>query len=123
MQRNHYELSDNIVIDDLKKAGFHEFKCENRVFISYYRCLYEEIDLHIVFDITSSKIITFDENINIEIIDDEFGQYYSDFYTETKSKYMQKINMRYNEEMNHLVNLGIFKKVEKENEKQFIKLN
>ena len=123
VEKNHYELADNITIDDLKKVGFNEFKCENKTYISYYRCLYEEIDLHITFDITSSNIITFDEDKNVEVIDDEFGQYLSSFYSNTRNKYIDKVISRYNEEMNHLVNLGILKKILLDKDKQFIKIN
>ena len=120
MELQEYELNDDVTIEKLKEIGFKEIISGNRKTLSYFRVLNEEIELYINFDITKSDEITFDENKNVEVIDDMIGQYFTAFYNNVNNKYVKKCKQRYHEEMMNLVNKGILKIRSKE--KQLIKI-
>ena len=116
LERQEFELNENITIEKLKEVGFREIKSGNRIILSYYRELIKDIDLFIEFDITNPNIITFDEDKNISVIDDICGQYFNAFYDNVDNDYVKRTIRRYNEVMNSLVNKEVFKVKEKETE-------
>lgn len=109
IEKNDYELNDNVTIEQLKDAGFKEIINGNRIILSFYMELIIDVDLFIEFDITDSSILEFNEDKNVSVIDDQIGQYFMPFYHKINSDYVRRVNRRYNEVMNSLVNKGILK--------------
>lgn len=122
IEKNNYELNDNVTIEQLKEAGFREIIIDNKTILSYYQQLIIDIDLFIEFDITDSDELKFDEDKNVSVIDDEFGQYFMPFYRKIDNEYVRRTTIRYNEVMNSLVNKNILKRKEKESAKQLKKV-
>ena len=122
IEKNNYELNDNVTIDKLKQVGFREVICDGRTILSYYQELIVDVDLFIEFDITDSDELKFDEDKNVSVIDDDFGQYFMPFYRRIDNEYVRRTTIRYNEVMNSLVNKNILKRKEKELAKQLKKV-
>lgn len=95
---NSYKLKNNISINDLLKEGF-DYSCD-RKYLTKTTTLNNSIILWI-------RIALKDFTTKIEVLDDEFCQYYIPFYEyqnkEIKSfKSLNKVIDKYNSEMNKL---------------------
>ena len=110
-----YELSDNISIEQLKKAGFRNGGWISEIKepkIQYTRLLIDEIELHIEVSLIDEEVSSFDDFHNIWIIDNDFCQPYSPFYDSTADfPYLNRVISRYNKEMDKLVSKGILKSI------------
>ena len=112
MERNHYKLNENVTVEKLKEAGFKEGGWMSNIKgpkLAYMRPLIDEIELNIEIN---TDTLEFDENENIFIFDDTFGQAYFPFYNEdTTIEFAVKVKRDYNKRMDALAEEGIFTKV------------
>ena len=104
----HYEMADDLEPKTLEKLGFLNFSNK------YSKCinLFEDIELYVNIMVNEDGSLSFEDYENIDVIDDEYGQYYSPFYESRKPfHYLEIIVLRYNEEMDKLVQAGVFKNI------------
>ena len=107
---NNYELNDNVTVEKLLEIGFK--KIDNNI-LSYYYNLCDDIDLFLHIH-QNKNTISFNENVDVEVIDDSFGQYYQPFYDDKSFEYLNKVIKSYNNKMNELTELGILKQKQKQ---------
>ena len=115
-QIKRYELSltdKNELVKKLTKLGFKEGswlkEYNGREVMSRYFCLVDDIELHITFDIGQMKFDDFDD---VLVLDDNFCQPYTSFYTTDNLKtfsFLEKVIKAYNRNMDTLVDAGILK--------------
>ena len=119
MERNHYELNPDVTVDKLKEAGFKDGGWMSNIKepkVSYMRPLIDEIELNIEIN---TDTLEFDENENIFILDDTFGQAYFPFYNEnTDIEFALRVKRDYNKRMDALVEEGVFTKVKTKTKKK-----
>lgn len=112
MEKNHYQLNPNVTVEKLEEVGFTEGGWMANIQgpkVAYMRPLIDEIELNIEIN---TDTLEFDEDENIFILDDTFGQAYFPFYNEnTDIEFTLKVKRNYNKRMDSLVEEGIFNKV------------
>lgn len=128
-QTKRYELNSEVSIEKLKEVGFKkggilgDISTENYCYIKY---LIEEIDLLVEVEKTEDNTIIFNDEDNVLVIDEDFGQPYGSFYNEEKdTPFINEVIKRYNKEMDKLVDKGILKEKkvkEKETPKAYKKI-
>jgi len=125
-----YKLNNNLTESNLKEVGFRPGGWMSSIEepkLSYTKVLIEDIELHIEVSINNGKVTNFDDYKNIYVIDDNYGQPYTPFYNSNVIfPYLNKVILRYNEEMDKLVSKGILKPIilnglETQKVKKFIK--
>ena len=101
-----YEMNDGVDAKALLKHGFTVE--ENRY--CYWCPLHESIELYIYFNINEDGTLSFDDYKDVNVIDDDYMQYYSPFYESKRSfYYLDLIIFKYNEVMDRLVNEGVLR--------------
>ena len=123
---NRYELGNNVTIDMLSRAGFHSdygwMKEIEKPKMTYFKMLDGDIELWIEISVKEESNIEFDDEKNVAIIDDDFGQYYYGFYNDVSTPYINKVIEKYNKVMDGFVEKGILKRKKLENEKDVQKV-
>ena len=101
-----YELNDGVTIKDLKDSGFLAAEPNK---LNYYSPLYNDIDLFVNISLSDDGMLFFDDETMVQVIDDNFGQYYTPFYNNKPFAFLNFVIYRYNEVMDVLVEKGILK--------------
>lgn len=120
MEKNHYDLNPNITIEKLEEVGFKQGGWMSNIEqpkMSYMSPIVKNIELYIEIN---TDTFEFDEDENIFIWDDNFGQAYYPFYNDTKIAFAARVKSAYNDKMDSLVDEGIFTKVESKVKKKTI---
>lgn len=108
-----YILSNNVTKDLLINNGFREitykdaYKTEYEYI--YIKSLNKRVYMSIAITLSKDKFSL----SSIRIINDDLGILYKPFYSNESSIELDNIINNYNNEMNKLIDLGIFKKNEK----------
>ena len=108
----HYEMADNLDVKKLEKLGF--ISAEDN---KYSKCinLYDDIEVFIRFNINEDGTLSFDDYDDVDVIDDNYMQYYTPFYESKKPfHFLDLIVFKYNEVMDNLVLNEILKPKEQE---------
>lgn len=105
-------MADNLDIKKLEKLGFINVDDNN-----YSKCinLYDDIEVFIRFNINEDGTLSFDDYDDVDVIDDNYMQYYTPFYESKKPfHFLDLIVFKYNEVMDNLVLNEILKPKEQE---------
>lgn len=115
-----YELNSDVSLDKLKKIGFKkggilgDVSTENYCYIKY---LIDDINLLVEVEKTDDNTIMFNDEDDVLILDEDFGQPFGPFYNEeSDNPFINDVIRRYNKEMDKLVDKGMLheKKVKKQ---------
>lgn len=120
MEINHYELNPNVTVEKLKEIGFKQGGWMSNVKkpkMSYMNPLVKNIELYIEIN---TDTFEFDEDENIFIWDDNFGQAYYPFYNDTEIAFASRVKRAYNDKMDSLVDQGLFEKVNVKTKKKTV---
>ena len=102
-----YDMNDGVTIKNLKDAGFISIDPSK---YSYYCPLHNEIELFVCFNINQDGSLVFDDTTTVQVLDDNFGQWYTPFYTSNKPfPFLNIVIFKYNTVMDSLVEKGILK--------------
>jgi len=117
-----YKLRPDTTKEDLLKAGFKEGGWQTQFKnpkVNYTEKLIDSINLHIEIEIDS--VIHFDCFDNVLVLDDDYCQPYSPFYTyePIKNRYLNLVVKRYNMVMDEFIKKGVFKYTIEEATKQY----
>lgn len=106
-----YELNSNVSLEKLKKNGFKEggilgdVSTENYCYIRY---LIDDIELLVEVGKDKDNALTFNDEENVLVLDEDFGQPYRAFYNEENDfPFLNDVVKLYNKEMDKLVDNGI----------------
>ncbi len=102
-----YDMSDVVDLKVLINSGF---KAVEPSVYCYHCVLYDDIELFVRFYIQDDGSLLFDDYSNVQVIDDNYGQYYTPFYESKKPfHFLNIIIFKYNEAMDSLVLQGVLK--------------
>lgn len=108
-----YEINKNITINKLLAANFQNGGFNSKIEspkMTLNKVIYDDIELLIELPIGDLKNIEFDESINILVKDRKYDIPYQPFYNAVRPfNYLSKVISSYNNEMDMLVQQGIFK--------------
>ena len=118
---NRYELNQDVNIQKLEECGFRPGGWMPGIHVPkmMYMCpLIDEIELYIEIN---TNTFDFNDFYNIFIFDGNFGQAYYPFYdVYSDFEFLRNVRNRYNEEMDKLVDKGLFKKISEKTKKKTI---
>lgn len=110
MEINHYRLNPSVTIGKLEEIGFKHGGWMANIpgpKMSYIRPLVKDIELCIEINVDTYD---FNDEDNIFIWDDNFGQAYYPFYDKNECAFSIKIKKAYNDKMDSLVDEGLLLK-------------
>ena len=110
MEISHYQLNPSVTIGKLEEIGFKHGGWMSNIKepkMSYIRPLVKDIELCIEINIDTFE---FDDEENVFIWDDNFGQAYYPFYTKSEIDFAVKVKRAYNDKMDSLVDEGLLER-------------
>lgn len=108
-----YELDDEVNMYKLTKGGFKRVEHDKEeTFLQFHfsKELLDEITVNIDITINKDKKYIFDDQKDVELYDEAFCHQYRAFYDEDRDfPFLNDLIKEYNETMDGLVEIGIFK--------------
>ena len=113
-KKKRFILNDNFDIEKLENYGFKSGGWLIKTNLPKYYIngvLLNDIEIHLEIVLKDNKLL-FDDQNNVLVIDDNFGQPYTPFYESMYGfVFLNEVIDKYNEFMNNLVNKGILKEI------------